>query len=138
MDISVYYPDVNATGLVAVTKTVKAQEADKYQAAVEALLAGTDDKKLTAVFPKKAKLRKVSVSGGVAKVDDELHQKMLQSTVGKVEEVLFEQPVDDEHMEGLCGPYLRVVVPGTAELANTIVKVKITGIKEDFLLGELN
>ena len=69
MDISVYYPDVNATGLVAVTKTVKAQEADKYQAAVEALLAGTDDKKLTAVFPKKAKLRKVSVSGGVAKVD---------------------------------------------------------------------
>lgn len=69
MDISVYYPDVNATGLVAVTKTVKAQEADKYQAAVEALLAGTDDKKLTAVFPKKAKLRKVSVSGGVVKVD---------------------------------------------------------------------
>ena len=74
----------------------------------------------------------------LAKVDEELHQQMLQSTVGKVEEVLFEQPVDDEHMEGLCGPYLRVVVPGTAELANTIVKVKITGIKEDFLLGELN
>ena len=74
----------------------------------------------------------------LAKVDEELHQQMLQSTVGKVEEVLFEQPVDDEHMEGLCGPYLRVVVPGTAELANTIAKVKITGIKEDFLLGELN
>lgn len=69
MDISVYYPDVNATGLVAVTKTVKAQEAEKYKAAVEALLAGTDDKNLTAVFPKKTKLRKVSVSGGVAKVD---------------------------------------------------------------------
>jgi hypothetical protein len=48
------------------------------------------------------------------------------------------QRMDDEHMEGLCGPYLRVVVPGTAELANTIAKVKITGIKEDFLLGELN
>ena len=69
MDISVYYPDVNATGLVAVTKTVKAQEAEKYKASVEALLAGTDDKNLTAVFPKKTKLRKVSVSGGVAKVD---------------------------------------------------------------------
>ena len=74
----------------------------------------------------------------LAKVDEELHQQMLQSTVGKVEEVLFEQPVDDEHMEGRCGPYLRVVVPGTAELANTIAKVKITGVKEDFLLGELN
>ena len=69
MDISVYYPNVNATGLVAVTKTVKAQETEKYKAAVEALLAGTDDKNLTAVFPKKTKLRKVSVSGGVAKVD---------------------------------------------------------------------
>ena len=69
MDISVYYPDVNATGLVAVAKTVKAQEADKYKAAVEALLAGTDDKKLTTVFPKKTRLLKVSVSGGVAKVD---------------------------------------------------------------------
>ena len=74
----------------------------------------------------------------LAQVDEELHQQMLQSTVGKVEEVLFEQPLDDEHMEGLCGPYLRVVVPGTKELANTIAKVKITGIKEDFLLGELN
>lgn len=74
----------------------------------------------------------------LAKVDEELHQQMLQSTVGKVEEVLFEQSVDDAHMEGLCGPYLRVVVPGTKELANTIAKVKITGVKEDFLLGELN
>ena len=46
--------------------------------------------------------------------------------------------IKTEHMEGLCGPYLRVVVPGTKELANTIAKVKITGIKEDFLLGELN
>ena len=45
---------------------------------------------------------------------------MLQSTVGKVEEVLFEKPVDDVHLYGLCGPYLRVVVPETAELANTI------------------
>lgn len=73
----------------------------------------------------------------LAKVDDELHQKTLASMVGKVEEVLFEQPVDIAHMEGLCGPYLRVVVPGTKELANKIAKVKITGIKEDFLLGEL-
>lgn len=74
----------------------------------------------------------------LAKVDDELHQKTLASMVGKVEEVLFEQPVDATHMEGLCGPYLRVVVPGTKEMANEIAKVKIIGIKEDFLIGELN
>lgn len=73
----------------------------------------------------------------LAKVDDELHQKTLASMVGKVEEVLFEQPVDATHMEGLCGPYLRVVVPGTKEMANEIAKVKIIGIKEDFLIGEL-
>ena len=40
-------------------------------------------------------------------------------------------------MEGLCGPYLRVVVPGTSELANTIANVKITGIVDDWLTGEL-
>ena len=73
----------------------------------------------------------------LAQVDDELHQKTLAAMVGKEEEVLFEQPVDAAHMEGLCGPYLRVVVPGTGELANTIAKVKITGVQEDFLLGEL-
>lgn len=73
----------------------------------------------------------------LAKIDDELHQKTLVAMVGKVEEVLLEQPVDSAHMEGLCGPYLRVVVPGTKEMANTIAKVKITGVQDDFLLGEL-
>ena len=48
-----------------------------------------------------------------------------------------EQPVDAVHMEGLCGPYLRVVVPGTEELSNTIAKVRITGIVDDWLTGEL-
>ncbi len=69
MNIKVYYPDVNAVGLVGVEKTVKAAEADKYRAAVEALLAGTEDKRLTTVFPKKAKLLKVTVSGDTARVD---------------------------------------------------------------------
>ena len=73
----------------------------------------------------------------LAAVDEKLHHAMLESMVGKVEEVLFEQPVDVAHMEGLCGPYLRVVVPGTSELANTIAKVKLTGIVEDWLTGEI-
>lgn len=73
----------------------------------------------------------------LAVVDEKLHQTMLQQMVGKTEEVLFEQPVDAAHMEGLCGPYLRVVVPGTEELANTIAQVKITGIVDDWLTGEL-
>ena len=73
----------------------------------------------------------------LAAVDEKLHQAMLKQMVGKTEEVLFEQPVDAVHMEGLCGPYLRVVVPGTSELANTIAKVRITGIVDDWLTGEL-
>ena len=73
----------------------------------------------------------------LAAVDEKLHQAMLKQMVGKTEEVLFEQPVDEVHMEGLCGPYLRVVVSGTSELANTIANVKITGIVDDWLTGEL-
>ena len=73
----------------------------------------------------------------LAAVDEKLHQAMLKQMVGKTEEVLFEQPVDAVHMEGLCGPYLRVVVPGTSELANTIANVKITGIVDDWLTGEI-
>ena len=73
----------------------------------------------------------------LAAVDEKLHQAMLKQMVGKTEKVLFEQPVDAVHMEGLCGPYLRVVVPGTSELANTIANVKITGIVDDWLTGEL-
>ena len=73
----------------------------------------------------------------LAAVDEKLHQAMLKQMVGKTEEVLFEQPVDAVHMEGLCGPYLRVVVPGTEELSNTIANVKITGIVDDWLTGEL-
>ena len=73
----------------------------------------------------------------LAAVDEKLHQAMLKQMVGKTEEVLFEQPVDAVHMEGLCGPYLRVVVPGTSELSNTIAKVRITGIVDDWLTGEL-
>ncbi len=73
----------------------------------------------------------------LAQVDDTLHQSTLAAMVGRVEEVLFEQPVDAAHMEGLCGPYLRVVAAGGAQLANEIAKVKITGLQDDYLVGEL-
>ena len=73
----------------------------------------------------------------LAELDIKLHHRMLESMVGKTEEVLFEQPVDAAHMEGLCGPYVRVVAPGTSELSNTIAKVRITGIVDDWLTGEI-
>ncbi|WP_299448567.1 tRNA (N(6)-L-threonylcarbamoyladenosine(37)-C(2))-methylthiotransferase MtaB [uncultured Phascolarctobacterium sp.] len=73
----------------------------------------------------------------LAQLDEKLHRQSLLSMVGKTEEVLFEQPVDEQHMEGLCGPYLRVVVEGDAQLAGEIRRVKITGVQEDWLQGEL-
>lgn len=73
----------------------------------------------------------------LGEVDRELQLKSLEAAVGSQAEVLFEQPVDTNHMEGLCGPYMRVVVPGGAELAGEIAKVKLTGVVEDWLIGEL-
>lgn len=73
----------------------------------------------------------------LAELDAAMHQELLQTMVGRTEEVLFEQPVDAEHMEGLCGPYLRVVVRGTPELAGEIRRVKLTGVQDDWLTGEL-
>lgn len=67
--LKVYYPDVNATGLKAVEKTVKTSGDNKYKAAVEALLAGTEDKMLTTIFPAKAKLLGVTVKGDLAVVN---------------------------------------------------------------------
>ncbi|MCQ2373067.1 MAG: tRNA (N(6)-L-threonylcarbamoyladenosine(37)-C(2))-methylthiotransferase MtaB [Phascolarctobacterium sp.] len=73
----------------------------------------------------------------LGEVDKELMLKAMEAMVNTEAEVLFEQPVDSEHMEGLCGPYMRVVVPGKADLAGEIHKVKLTGMVEDWLVGEL-
>ncbi len=67
--IKVYFPNSDATKLVAVDKTVKVAGTTKYKAAMDALMEGTDDSKLTTVIPKQAKLLGVSVSGDTAKVD---------------------------------------------------------------------
>lgn len=118
VNIKVYYPDENATGLVAVEKSIKDTD-DKYQAAVEALMAGTDKKGLANVFPKKAKLLQVTVSGKVAKVDfsRELQKNFVggstgeEMLVGSVVNTLTEFPeiqkvqilVDGQEVETLSG-----------------------------------
>ncbi|MCR5175546.1 MAG: GerMN domain-containing protein [Anaerovibrio sp.] len=54
--VKLYFPNNDASEMVAVEKTVKVTGTTKYKAAIEALLAGTTDKKLTNVIPKKTKL----------------------------------------------------------------------------------
>lgn len=118
INIKVYYPDENATKLVAVEKSIKDAD-NKYQAAVEALMAGTDQKGLVNVFPKKAKLLQVTVSGKVAKVDfsRELQKNFAggstgeEMLVGSVVNTLTEFPeitkvqilVDGKEIETLSG-----------------------------------
>ncbi|ORU01310.1 spore germination-like protein [Anaerovibrio sp. JC8] len=67
--VKVYFPNNDATRLVAVEKTVKTSGTNKYKAVMEALMEGTNDSKLSVVMPKQAKLLGVSVSGDTAKVD---------------------------------------------------------------------
>ena len=118
VNIKVYYPDENATGLVAVEKSIKDTD-NKYQAAVEALMAGTEKKGLANVFPKKAKLLQVTISGKVAKVDfsRELQKNFVggstgeEMLVGSVVNTLTEFPeiqkvqilVDGQEVETLSG-----------------------------------
>ena len=118
VNIKVYYPDENATGLVAVEKSIKDTD-NKYQAAVEALMAGTEKKGLANVFPKKAKLLQVTVSGKVAKVNfsRELQKNFVggstgeEMLVGSVVNTLTEFPeiqkvqilVDGQEVETLSG-----------------------------------
>ena len=73
----------------------------------------------------------------LGELDEKLLQHLLQQLVGTEQEVLFEQPVDEQRLEGLISCYQRVIVPAPVELCGEIVKIKITGVQEDFLLGEM-
>lgn len=76
-------------------------------------------------------------AAALGETDAAMQHEALLSKVGSTAQVLFEQPVDDEHIEGLTGNYLRIVVPAGKELCGEIKKVRVTGVQEDFLTGEL-
>jgi threonylcarbamoyladenosine tRNA methylthiotransferase MtaB len=73
----------------------------------------------------------------LGELDEKLFHACLEQAVGTESEVLFEQPVDDEHIEGLISSYQRVIVKAPVSLCGEIAKVKVTGVQEDFLVGEL-
>ncbi len=70
-------------------------------------------------------------------LDEKMYHAALEKLLGTESEVLFEQPVDDEHIEGLISSYQRVIVKAPVSLCGEIAKVKIVGVQEDFLVGEL-
>lgn len=76
-------------------------------------------------------------AAALAELDNKMQQQAMEAVIGSNVEVLFEQPVDDTHIEGLAGDYLRVLVVGDAKLCGEIASVKITGRQDDFLTGEI-
>lgn len=76
-------------------------------------------------------------AAALAELDNKMQQQAMEAVIGSNVEVLFEQPVDDTHIEGLAGDYLRVLVAGDAKLCGEIASVKITGRQDDFLTGEI-
>lgn len=76
-------------------------------------------------------------AAALSELDNKMQQQAMEAVIGSNVEVLFEQPVDDTHIEGLAGDYLRVLVAGDAKLCGEIASVKITGLQDDFLTGEI-
>lgn len=72
----------------------------------------------------------------LTKLAEEIAKEVESGFIGQAHEVLFEQ-TDGEFTEGLAGNYLRIYVKGTEELTGEIRKVKITGIKDSKLIGEI-
>ena len=85
MQVNVYYPRNDGTGLIAVSRKVNTEKDDKYTAAMKSLLTGTKEKDQTNVIPKKAKLRSVTVKDGIATVDfsKELEQNFSGGSTGE-------------------------------------------------------
>lgn len=85
MQVNVYYPRNDGTGLIAVSRKVNTEKDDKYTAAMKSLLTGTKEKGQTNVIPKKAKLRSVTVKDSTATVDfsKELEQNFSGGSTGE-------------------------------------------------------
>lgn len=73
----------------------------------------------------------------LAELDNQLHHEELLRLVGRTVEVHFEQPVDATHIEGLCGAYERVIVEADEKLCGEIASVRIVGVQDEYLVGEL-
>ena len=66
----------------------------------------------------------------------QLHEQYLQSCVGQVYPVLFEQPGREGEFTGHAPNYMEVTAPGE-DLHNCLRPVRITGVKGTILKGEI-
>ena len=78
--VKLYYPDEQGLNLKTESRTIKVENNDKYTTTIKALLVGTNEKGLTNIIPKQAKLNSVTVKKNVAYVD--FSQSLVKSFVG--------------------------------------------------------
>ena len=84
-------------------------------------------------LPKSVKEERAARAGEVAA---RLHEQYLQSCVGQVYPVLFEQPGQEGEFTGHAPNYMEVTAPGE-DLHNCLRPVRITGVKGTILKGEI-
>lgn len=95
---------------------------------------GTPAEKMPAQVDEQVKQERAA---RLSELDREMQHEAMAYWINKDVTVQFEQPVDDTHVEGLCGAYMRVVVEGSQELCDQIRTVHIVGVEDDFLVGEI-
>lgn len=78
---------------------------------------------------------KESRSAAAIAVAEEMNRAYRQALVGTTQQVLFEEP-RGEYFTGHGTNYIRVYAPGT-DLHNRVLPVRITGLYEDGVLGEI-
>ena len=84
-------------------------------------------------LPKSVKEERAARAGEVAA---QLHEQYLQSCVGQVYPVLFEQPGREGEFTGHAPNYMEVTAPGE-DLHNCLRPVRITSVKGTILKGEI-
>ena len=83
-----------------------------------------------------SKTEKEARSAQALAVAAELEQAYLTEQVGKILEVLFEEPAGSGLYAGHAPNYAKVYAPGS-NLHNVLRPVAITGMYQDGLLGEI-
>lgn len=133
-DIIVGFPGETEADFAQTAEFVKACGFSKMHIFPYSKRKGTPAEKMPEQVEDSVKQKRAAV---LAEIDSKMQLQVMQELVGKEVEVLFEQPVDDEHIEGLAGDYMRVIVKADGSLCGEIAKVKIIGLHDDFLQGEI-
>lgn len=95
---------------------------------------GTPAEKMPNQIPETVKQKRCME---LAELDQKMQQQFLEEYIGREVEVLFEQSLENEYIEGLTDNYLRVYAKGAASLCGQIKKVRIISAKAGVLTVEL-